>query len=72
MPASPNRRRSEEVALLALFGASVGAAAWLTSRWRERAQRWQWAREISRGLALPIEGERHNGQHHNGHHHLVS
>ena len=76
---SPNRRRSEELALLALLGASVGAAAWLASRWRERAQRWQQAREVSHGLALqsnhlqPIEdeAERHNG-HRNGHHHIFS
>jgi ferric-dicitrate binding protein FerR (iron transport regulator) len=75
MPASPRRRRSEELALLALLGASVGAAAWLASRWRERAQRWQQAREASRGLALqsshplPIEDEAEyrNGHHHNGH-----
>ena len=77
---SPRRRRSEELALLALLGASVGAAAWLASRWRERAQRWQQAQEASRGLALqssytlPIEDEteRHNGHHHNGHQNIFS
>jgi ferric-dicitrate binding protein FerR (iron transport regulator) len=74
---SPRRQRSEELALLALLGASVGAAAWLVSRWRERAQRWQQAREASRGLTLqsshllPLEdeAERHNG-HNNGHHNI--
>lgn len=77
MPSSPRRRRSEELALLALLGAGVGAAAWLASHWRERAQRWQHAREASRGLALqsshllPIEdeAESHNS-HHNGHHNI--
>ena len=74
---SPHRRRSEELALLALLGASVGLAAWLASRWRERAHLWQQARAASHGLALqsrtfqPIEdeAERHNG-HRNGHHHI--
>lgn len=72
---SPHRRRSEELALLALLGASVGAAAWLASRWRERAQLWQRAREASRGLALQSShalhredvAERHNGHQHNDH-----
>ena len=77
---SPHRRRSEELALLALLGASVGTAAWLASHWRERAQLWQRAREASRGLALqssqPLppedETERHNGHHSNGHQNIFS
>ncbi len=76
---SPHRRRSEELALLALLGASVGAAAWLAGRWRGRAQLWQRAREASYGLALQSrhlqpfedEAERHNG-HHNGHYNIFS
>lgn len=73
MPSSPRRRQAEELALLALLGASVGAAAWLAGHWRERAQRWQRVREASRGVALQgsppllIENERHNGHHLNGH-----
>lgn len=77
---SPHRRRSEELALLALLGASVGVAAWLASRWHERTQRWQQAREASRGLALQSGhvlhredgAELHNGHHHNGHQDIFS
>ena len=76
---SPHRRRSEELALLALLGASVGAAAWLASHWHERAQLWQRAREASRGLAMQSgrllppadEAERQNG-HYNNHQNITS
>lgn len=80
MPSSPHRRRSEELALLALLGASVGAAAWLANHWHERAQLWQQAREASRGLALQsgrllhreAGAERHNGHHQNSHQDIFS
>lgn len=71
MPSSPRRRRTEELALLALLSASVGAAAWLASHWRERAQRWQRVCEASRGLALQRGQRAHledEAEHHNGHH----
>ncbi|HEX6778044.1 MAG TPA: hypothetical protein VF099_07560 [Ktedonobacterales bacterium] len=77
---SPRRRRSEELALLALLGASLGAAAWLASRWRERTQLRQRVREASRGLALQSGhvlrredgAERHNGHQHNDHQTIFS
>jgi hypothetical protein len=70
---SPHRRQSEELALLALLGASVGAAAWLASRWRERTQLFQRVREASRGLALQSSHVLHRedgAERHNGHQHI--
>jgi hypothetical protein len=77
---APHRRRSEELALLALLGASVGATAWLFSRWHERSQLFQRVREASRGLALQSGhvlrredgAERHNNHQHNDHQNIYS
>ncbi|HEU5368019.1 MAG TPA: hypothetical protein VFU69_06130 [Ktedonobacterales bacterium] len=56
------RKRTKEALALALIGAGLSAGAWLVGHWREREQRWRWAREASRGLAqqgshLPPEPE---------------
>jgi hypothetical protein len=49
---STHRKRLEKALGLTLIGAGLSASAWLLGHWHEREQRWRWAREISRGLAL--------------------
>jgi hypothetical protein len=49
---SLHRKSGETVLGLALIGAGVSASVWLLGRWHKREQRWRWAREASRGLAL--------------------